>query len=316
MRRFLRYSLFYLMPVMVLLVVLEVLLRRIPNDYSFKNERVTQDGRDMSFIILGNSHAYKGIEPDTMGAGGFNLANISQDLRYDRAILERYLPALPNLRSIVLTISYGSLGAQLEQGREAWRVKNYGLYMDIDDHATTLEHRLELLNRPMREQVAMIGESWNGVDNRICSNSGAGHQQPKEDLDLDRSGKEAAARHRRTSARSIEQSRAELDRIVQLAKERGIRLHLITAPAWRSYRDALEPQQLNSVIGYCKALDERGSLVDYHNFMDDPRFVQADFADADHLSVQGQNKFSRILGDLIGTRPTGHGVERAAGTGN
>ncbi|HRH70935.1 MAG TPA: hypothetical protein PLB89_15640, partial [Flavobacteriales bacterium] len=305
MGSYLRLLALFLLPVLLLLAGTERLLRRIPNDYSFKHRRMIEEGSSFKVLVLGNSHAYKGIDPDLMGSVGFNAANISQDLRYDRAILEKYLPSLPNLQHLVLPISYGSLGAELEQGRESWRVKNYVLYMGISEYATGLEHHLELVNRPMRDQVRMVRRYvQHGSDNRVCSESGTGSQRPAADLDLQRSGEDAAARHRRTSAEGIERSRHELERIVRLATERGIRVHLVTTPAYATYRNALNEPQLRNAISTCEHLARTNTLVDYIDLMADPRFLVDDFADADHLSVPGQRKLSRILGEWIGTLPS------------
>ena len=147
LRAFWRTTFLFLAPVLLLLVALEIGLRRIPNDYAYKNERLVRDGAGLRFLVLGSSHAYRGVEPDSMGGAGFNAANISQDLSYDRAVLEHYLPHLPKLEYIVLPVSYGSLGGRLELGAEAWRVKNYTLYMGIDKDASNIKHYVELLNR-------------------------------------------------------------------------------------------------------------------------------------------------------------------------
>ena len=293
---------------LLLLVALEIGLRRIPNDYAYKNERLVRDGAGLRFLVLGSSHAYRGVEPDSMGGAGFNAANISQDLSYDRAVLEHYLPHLPKLEYIVLPVSYGSLGGRLELGAEAWRVKNYTLYMGIDKDASNIKHYVELLNRPVRDEVRMLRRYLTeGKDNRVCGASGAATKTMGAASDLDRSGEAAAARHTHPSTDRMDFGRKELKALVQLATEHGVHVFLFAPPAWRTYRDRLDSAQLHGVITTCEQLDREHAEVDYIDLLADPRFIKSDFADADHVSAAGQAKLSRILRAWIDSARTATG---------
>lgn len=300
MKTFWTALLLFLIPIFLLLAAMEFELRRIPNDYSYKHERLVRDGGAFRYLVLGSSHAYRGVEPERVGEGGFNASNISQDLGYDRIILERYSPYLPDLKYVILPISYGSLGGQLAEGKEAWRVKNYTLYMGIDKDAHEVEHYFELLNRPMREQVQMLTSYiFHGKDNRVCANSGASSRSTSMDRDLERSGKEAAARHFHPSLERMENGKREVLKIARMAEENGFRLLLFTAPAWSTYTDHLDSTQLRHTVEFCQELAASDPMVEYQDLLRDPRFLESDFADADHVSLSGQRKLSKILGDSI-----------------
>ena len=77
MKGYIRLVCLFLLPIMLLLGSMEHGLRQIPNDYSFKSQRMINDGASFEFLVLGNSHAYLGVDPDQMGSVGFNAANIS-----------------------------------------------------------------------------------------------------------------------------------------------------------------------------------------------------------------------------------------------
>lgn len=286
----------FLLPVILLLGLLEALLRLIPNDYAFKHERLTQDGGTFVFLILGSSHAYKGVDPDLMASNGFNLANISQDLAHDRALLEHHIDGLTALHDVFLSISYGSLVGCLEDSPESWRVKNYTIYMNITSDRLNVSDHLELLGRPMAQQVKMLRDHLlYGKDNIRCSPNGANITAPKRSVNLAADGQEAAKRHTRPPGTSTAKNRAELDRIIALAATRGIRVHLFLPPAHASYRAALSHSQLEDVRLTCRALAARHPNVTFDDLLADPRFLQEDFGDADHLSPSGAAKLSRIL---------------------
>lgn len=303
--RYIRTIALFLAPVLLLLTAMELGLRRIPNDYAYKHDQLLNHGADFRVLVLGSSHGYKGIDPEAMGLPGFNAANISQDLGYDRAILEHYLPHLPALEYLVLPISYGSLGARMAAGKEAWRVKNYTLYMGLDKDADALSDHLELLNRPMADQVRMLMKHYRtGRDNRACLPSGMASHQRRTGLDLDSTGRKAAARHFNHSQEAVEQGLADLDAILDLAAQHRLQVVLVTLPAWSTYRKELDPAQLERVQATCTRLAEASPTVHYLDLLNDPRFERTDFEDADHLSVSGATKASEIIAQLIGELPS------------
>lgn len=295
MRTYIRHILAFLLPIMFLLAGTEVLLRQIPNDYAFKAERMINDGREFEFLVLGSSHAYRGVDPDQMGRKGFNAANISQDLSYDRAILERYIGSMPQLKDLFIPISYGSLTSELEQGPEAWRAKNYILYMDLPGRSFQPTDHFELMNGPLREHFQRLrAYLLTGKDNRICSSSGSSEKQTGPEIDLVADGLKAAKRHSHPG-HSTASAERHLRAIIELAVERGIRVHLFIPPAWKTYREHLDPEQLATVRNVCQHYADSVPSATYHDLLADPLFIGSDFADADHLSANGQAKLSRIL---------------------
>lgn len=296
MKPFLLRALVYILPLLACLALVEAALRSIPNDYSFKHDRLSKDGASFQFLVLGNSHAYKGVDPSQMSHPGFNAANISQDHSYDRALLEHHAHDLQNLKFVLLPVSYASIGARLETGKEAWRIKNYTLYMDLSERSTQLDHWLELMNRPMRDQMTMLRAWWEkGKDNRSCNDHGAGQQLRPKNFDLSSNASKAAARHRARSRERLDANRSELERIVAFASQRGIRVIIFMPPCTPAYREALDKAQLNMAIALAEELARENDRVEFHNFMDATGFVDADFGDADHLGPSGAAKLSQAL---------------------
>ncbi|HRB69044.1 MAG TPA: hypothetical protein PLC92_02955, partial [Chitinophagales bacterium] len=80
------------------MISLELLLRDIPNDYSFKKNYLNTNSNNIEVLFLGSSHIYYGINPEYISQKSFNAAHISQSLNFDLAILEKYKDRWTNLK--------------------------------------------------------------------------------------------------------------------------------------------------------------------------------------------------------------------------
>ncbi|MDR2410253.1 MAG: hypothetical protein LBE13_19380 [Bacteroidales bacterium] len=89
MRKFIVRTFLYLLPVLLFLILLEILLRNIPNDYSYKKKYLDTQFCNIETLILGNSHSFYGIDPVYFSTNTFNAAHVSQSLDYDYEILKQ-----------------------------------------------------------------------------------------------------------------------------------------------------------------------------------------------------------------------------------
>ncbi len=135
MNKFIKKTLFFCAPVLIFIVIMELLLRNIPNTYSYKKNYLDQHSNEIEILFLGSSHAYRAINPKFIHLNGFNAALISQSLDYDIEILKKYEKQMDKLKFIVIPIDYFSLYNRLETGIENWRIKNYNLYYGLNKRA-------------------------------------------------------------------------------------------------------------------------------------------------------------------------------------
>ena len=101
-----RFVLVILVPVGVFLLVYEIAYRNIPNSYRMKDNFLKHEASGCEILVLGSSHAFFGINPSYFSRSAFNAANVSQDLRHDGFIFQKYLPYLPNLKWVIHPVSY------------------------------------------------------------------------------------------------------------------------------------------------------------------------------------------------------------------
>lgn len=145
MKRFIIQIIVYLLiPFAGLMGISEYCMRQVPNDYKYKNDWLCSNAKKVEIYVLGSSHTYYGIEPSRFRLSAFNGAHVSQGLKYDLFLLQKFEQSMDSLRWVILPISYFTLTSKgLENGQEKWRIKNYTIYYDCPYHKFEPEFALE-----------------------------------------------------------------------------------------------------------------------------------------------------------------------------
>lgn len=300
MKKFLKYLLVFALPVVGCSIGTEMLLRSIPNVYSYKCDYLDAHSDSIETLILGTSHSFYGVNPDYFRSRCFNAALVSQTLDFDYQILRKYSDHFAKLKCIVVPISYFSLFETLANSVEAGRIKNYSIYYHIytswrlSDNSEFLGTKFDL----SLKRIYIYHTS--GKTELRCSPSGWGlGYLSKRSKNLNSSGKRAATGHTMESRALYSENIRSLLSIIHFAEKKGIRVYFFTPPAFDTYTSRLNGAQLQIMLNTMNGLDRRYEHCFYHNFLTDSSFVAHDFYDADHLNEIGAEKLSRKLDSLI-----------------
>ncbi len=279
-------------PVIFFLIISELALRNIPNDYSLKREFLDENAQNLKTLVLGSSHFYRGVNPQLLEQPAFNAAMVSQSLDYDLKILENYKADFKNLEKLIIPISYFSLFGSLENGVESWRAPYYNIYYGIGNPI-----KFEILNKKGSQTLAKVFDFYFKDNNLILADSlGWGPKNVNVTLEeLQFSGLEAAKRHTKKKLNLLPFQLKNLEKIIQIANKNKWEVYLVTPPAYYSYVANLNEKQLDLTISYCEKLAQDFDNVFYYNFLQINSLEPKDFYDADHLNKEGANKFSQIL---------------------
>jgi len=129
-RLYLKIALF-LAPLFLVWLALEVFYRQAPNNYSYKDQQLQKVAPDVQTLVMGDSHAFYGINPVYFKDPTFNLSNISQSLLTDELLLEKHIANLPALKTVFINISYFTLSAKDNALESNWRKYFYYHNMGI-----------------------------------------------------------------------------------------------------------------------------------------------------------------------------------------
>lgn len=306
MKKFVFKLLYFVLPICILAILIEVMLRITPNDYSYKKEYLDKHASELEVLILGNSHMFYGLNPEYFSYRTFNASHISQSLDYDFGILKKYQNDFTNLKALVLPISYFSLFWSLENGNESWRKKNYTIYYEIDisesitDYSEVLSNGLGINIRRLLLHYVL------GHPAVSCNHLGWGNSfKSKNSRNLEESGIIASKRHTivdRLSYKNKEifkDNMKKLSSIMRWCEAKQIKLILITPPAYISYRQGLNQEQLSETMKAIESFCNDKSNCYHKNYLTDKVFVAGDYYDSDHLSEIGAKKLSQIVDEEI-----------------
>lgn len=306
MKRFILKTFSILFPLIIIAFVMEILLRNIPNDYLYKKHYLDKHSSEIETLVLGNSHAFYGLNPEFFSSKTYNASHPSESLYYDYEILKKYQSNLKNLKTIVLPISYFSLFYRMEGSIENWRVKFYNIYYDINssnklaDNSEVLGFKLDINCKRLLSYYVL------GDPQISCSKLGYGlGYSSKNAVDLIKTGQVAVNRHTIENINAVEfqfilQENVQiLKSIISWAEANNVHVLILTLPAYKTYTDHLNMTQLNTTIKTTQEICDEYSNCSYENFLTSSNFVAADFYNADHLSDVGAKKISIIVNQKI-----------------
>jgi hypothetical protein len=302
-KRFIKRITIFVLPIIVLAIIIEMVIRYMPNDYKLKEKQLILKREKIKILTLGGSHTYYGIKPELFDSVTYNMAYVSQTLLFDKLIIEKYIDTLPNLKVLILPIAYISLSQQYGDGEEKWRKFNYFRYYGIEPPFGKWyqKYYLELLNLPSKKNLTKVYYYLSGKNMYSCDSTGWCNTFEHEKVsNLNKSAKKAAKRHE-NGVMDFSQNNQYLNDIIAVCKEKNIKVFLITFPFWKSYRENLNHEKFQKIVNTCEAYDRENENVYYFNYSNyDSVFNTPDyFNDADHLSVKGAIDFSKLVNKMV-----------------
>ncbi|WP_418636827.1 hypothetical protein [Winogradskyella sp.] len=300
MKKFIIYTLFFICPVIIIMISMELSLRQIPNDYKLKSEQIELKKEAVETLILGSSHSLYGINPEYFLDETYNLAHVSQSIDLDYLLLQKYIDELPKLKTVVIRLSYTTLHEQLGETKEAWRLKDYNLYYNLKV-SNKLKFNSEVLSVKLENNLKRLKNYYIKDEVPISvENSGwAFLKKSNGGKSLKELGQIVAQKHTAEDDNLVIENIEYLEKIVNLCNAQNVKVIIVTLPAYKSYIAHLNKEQLDKVISTGLKMDNSYNNCSYLNLMSNESFNTDDFYDADHLNTNGAKKLSLFLDDFI-----------------
>lgn len=296
MKRFLIYISSLLVPLFLCMVILEVVVVKIPNSYSYKYNYVKTRGDSIKILAIGHSQIYDGFDPSVFGNIAFNMGNSSQEFIDDYYVLRELLDDMPNLKVVILPIGYSDVSMANQKFEISERGTYYHEYMNVDyDGQLPLKYRYEGLNIP--KAFSKICKYFFKHEDIVgCDSLGKRNKYKLEDRTWKLEDNKVISKFYSLKGSSGFVIRGEefLEKIVVMLRERHIRIVLVSTPYYReSLRDINVSQQLFS-DAFILSFSKRNN-IQYLNYQSSGYFTEDDFYDEAHLSEIGAIKFSEML---------------------
>ena len=302
MRRLYSKLALFLLPLFLVWLALEVFYRQAPNNYSYKDQQLHKVAPFTKTLIMGDSHAFYGINPVYFKDPTFNLSNISQSLLTDELLLEKHIANLPALKTVFINISYFTLSAKENDLESNWR--KYFYYHSMGIRAPSISFW-----NPKRYSMALIQRFDKSIDlvqqyyknHTIVSATPLGYG--KQDMSNIVQDKEAisvviANKHEDNSL-DFKHNTARLQRIIALCKKYGVGVVLLEMPVYPAYYNLLDTEKKEKIKSVLHELSGVNDTVFYLDLSTSPLFEKQDLRDADHLTNSGAKKCSILLNRYI-----------------
>ena len=301
MKKFWLHILKIMLPIFIFFLVLEIALRKIPNDYNLKKSYLDKNASKINTLIVGSSHTFYGINPKYFSKHTFNAAYVSQTLDLDEELLHHYKDKLTNLETVIIPISYFSLFETLETDVEKWRLKNYILYYGFENkyHFTA---NFETLNPDILLNLKKVVKHY-ALNKSFITSSNLGwgtNFNSKERKKFE--GQYTAEKHTTKNFKLYDNNLKSLQKIIKMCQKKNIKILFITTPAHVSYFKNLNQIQLSKTIKTINELVQKNQNCSYLNLLKSDKFMASDFYDADHLNDIGAKKLSLLLDKKINSQ--------------
>ena len=119
----------------MLVIMMDFYLENMNSLYKEKAEGLKKDAHEIEILILGNSHATYGVNPDYFTDYAFNIANVGQSIFFDKALTLQNIEALEKLKYVFISLDYHSLYFSSQRGeRNIWSYFGNGLKHPSEDY--------------------------------------------------------------------------------------------------------------------------------------------------------------------------------------
>jgi len=303
MNIFIKRSVLFAIPIIIAAVLMELLLRSIPNTYDIKNSLLEENASNIEIVLCGTSHTFGGIDPTQFDKFTVNIANDSQSLYYDIMILEKYLDQLTSLKMVVFEINFFSLYYNLDKGIESWRNIFYYQTFDIKPQTASLNFldKIRLFNLTSSE-ITLLFKNYK-LNQKYKANYGFA----KNEI-LPKQINESTAKHKYDQFSNKFVNSAPEDLLGRLRKtlvrlsDKNIKIVFVQIPVSKQLCYFLQdPNTINKF----DRLDQY--IIEFQiknlTYLCDQRFNDSLFVDTDHLSYEGAKLLTSFLINDLKIKP-------------
>lgn len=317
MKLFIKKLIYFLVFPIVFVLVMDIWLRNQESLYSVKYEGALLNKDSIEILILGNSHANYGVDPEAFEMYAYNMANVSQSIYFDKRLTTSLIDSLSNLKYVFISIDYHSLYFSSQGIRDIWsyygnnikyKNKNY-ILEDISPffYGYTPKVSLSLLKKRVinflkhgKECLSYNVETGVNLNDTLKKGFISFEDQFNSSFFTEEAYKSRINIFNNKIYSSTEKNEVlnDLDHFIDNLIINKIEPILYTTPTFINYNTYLDSsildQNYNDIAGLSNKYD-----IPYLNFMHNPLFKRDDYYNADHLNKKGALKFAKMLNDTI-----------------
>jgi hypothetical protein len=325
-KKFIYHVLLFLLLPTIIILFSDTFLRNQNSLYKEKYEGALRCKDSIEIIILGNSHANYGVDPNAFDLFAYNLANAAQSIYFDKRITISLLPYFKKLKYVFISVDYHSLYFSSQGSHEdIWSYYGNGIKYKKSNYflanisptlfgytprvswslfkkkiVNNLKYGTDIIDFDVENGINLKGSIAKGfISFEGNNNSGFTIEKYKH--------KAYGFNELIEASNEKDEILADLKDFLEVLIRNNITPILFTSPTYQEYNKYLDKSVINNNIKEIKKICEKYN-IEYLDFMNSNTFEKNDFYNADHLNKKGAKKLSKILNYLI-TNNKKHGLD-------
>jgi hypothetical protein len=317
--------LFLLLPTIIILLS-DTFLRNQSSLYKEKYEGALKYKDSIEIIILGNSHANYGVDPDAFDLFAYNLASPAQSLYFDKRITISLMPYLRKLKYVFISVDYHSLFFSSQGSHEdIWSYYSNGIkykksnYLLANISPTLFGYtprvslslfRKKIMNNLKYGSNIIDFDVENGINvkDSIVKGFISFEGNKSSAFNIEKYKHEAYGYDELIKASNEkDEILADLKDFLEVLIKNNITPILFTSSTYQEYNKYLDESIINNNKKEIKMICEKYN-IEYLDLMNSHAFEKNDFYNPGHLNKKGAKKLATILNDFI-TNNRKHGLD-------
>lgn len=263
--------------------------------YNLVRHYLDNDDFCAEFFLTGVSHAYAGTDMRCYSKTGLNLAYTSQDLFLDFELAKIVMSKKRTLKHAIIGVAPFSLHYDLSRSINAYRTLLYYPIIKKVHNMTIKDSVLrEIFNDVYFNSFEMF-DSAMVFDQRLSCASCNKNITVDDYLTFRNNLKFWDNKY---YSDTVIENKKILRDYVEYCMDKNIKPTLVIFPLSRWYNMYFSKKKFDEVREYCQNLaNERG--IKFYDLSNDNRFNDSDFFDVEHLNINGAQKVSKIISQII-----------------
>lgn len=294
-------------PLFLILIYSEYRLSFLNSVYYLKRVGLEQQVDQVEVLVMGSSNTAYGVAPEVFSHQGYNLAFMGSGMFSDVGLVEKYSEKLPQLKLVVLTANYFTMGLDYSTFSQSWRQFFLRQNFNISVAPTTgFSYDLGFWLQPRNfSRIALYGD-------QALSKTLRGHFKPVDIITTpsgwfdggNASGGEAtrklgmagARAHNAGDVKNYKRNISLWEPLIEGLQRKNIDAVIVLLPTDVSYHGHLDKVKVELMNQSLKTFANRHNIK-FVDYSEDSRFSLSDFTVVmpDHLNALGAKKFSKIL---------------------
>lgn len=268
-----------------------VIIPNIPNEYSYKYDYINARSDEISILLIGNSYFENSVNPNIIGDSCFDLASSGRWIGYDHQLIERFVPKMQNLHTVIYPLGYKI--PFIGYYPESWSSVDFyhEKYMHVYyDHFPYNFYRWFAIKYSDRIGFKPWGRTfaptWKG--DLLCE--GHTNENWKNEQNI---SPEIINLHEVNQ--NIANYKEHLTDIARICNQNNVRFIVVTPPCHDSFNDNVRREGIDTIFSIVEDVRKLNPL-EYKSYLFDDEF-RADslYYNCSHLNRIGANKFALRL---------------------